>query len=87
MIDDQNATADVSAKLTASVISGLTAPQLMTRRPLFRRWLVAAMLIAQVLCLYLTYSRGSMLGFAVGLGVLALAKYRRLIPIISSGRL
>jgi O-antigen ligase len=38
------------------------------------------MVLIDALCLYLTYSRGSMAGLVVGLGVLALAKYRKLIP-------
>ena len=60
-------------------VSGLTAPQLFADRPLFDRRLVAVMLGAQMLCLYLTYSRSSMMGFAVVLLVLALLRYRRLL--------
>jgi O-antigen ligase len=38
------------------------------------------MVLVDFVCLYLTYSRGSMLGLVAGLGVLAVVKYRRLIP-------
>ena len=62
------------------LVSTLTTAQLFARRPLFRRPLLAAMAGVDVLCLYLTYSRGSMAGFAVGLAALALIRYRRLIP-------
>jgi len=62
------------------LISTLTTAQLFARKPLFRRPILAAMLLVDVLCLYLTYSRGSMAGFAVGLAALALVRYRRLIP-------
>ena len=60
-------------------VSGLTAPQLVAERPLFDRRLVALMLGAEALCLYLTYSRSSMMGFAVVLLLLALLRYRRLL--------
>ena len=60
-------------------VAGLTAPQLFAERPLFNRRLVALMLGAEALCLYLTYSRSSMGGFAVVLLLLALLRYRRLL--------
>jgi len=60
-------------------VSGLTAPQLFAERPLFHRRLVALMLGAEALCLYLTYSRSSMMGFVVILLLLALLRYRRLV--------
>jgi len=62
------------------LVSTLTTAQLFARKPLFRRPILAAMLLVDALCLYLTYSRGSMAGFAVGLGALALVRYRKLIP-------
>ncbi|MDH7487438.1 MAG: O-antigen ligase family protein [Anaerolineae bacterium] len=60
-------------------VAGLTVPQLFAERPLFDRRLVALMLGAEVLCLYLTYSRSSMAGFALVLLLLALLRYRRLL--------
>lgn len=59
--------------------AGFTAPQLVAPRPLFRRWLVAAMFGVEVLCLYLTYSRSAMVGLAVALGLIALLRYRKLL--------
>jgi len=62
------------------LITTLTAAQLFARRPILSRTLLGGMVLVDLLCLYLTYSRGSMLGLAVGLAVLAVAKYRRLVP-------
>ncbi len=64
---------------TLILIATLTASQLFSRRPLLPRIWIAALLAMDVLCLYLTYSRGSMFGLVVGLGVLALIKNRRLL--------
>jgi O-antigen ligase len=66
-------------------VSGLTAPQLFTEKPLFDRRLIAVMLGSEVLCLYLTYSRSSMGGLAVALLLLALLRYRRLVWIGAIG--
>ena len=65
------------------LITTLTAAQLFSRKPLLPRKVVAVMVVADALCLYLTYSRGSMLGLAAGLGLLALIKYRRLLPVMA----
>jgi hypothetical protein len=62
------------------LITTLTTAQLFARRPLFSRPVLLAMVLIDLLCLYLTYSRGSMAGLAVGLGALALIRYRKLIP-------
>jgi hypothetical protein len=62
------------------LITVLTAAQVFARKPLLSRPVLAFMVLVDALCLYLTYSRGSMAGLAAGLGVLALVKYRRLIP-------
>jgi O-antigen ligase len=64
------------------LITTLTAAQLFARKPLLPRSVIAGMILVNALCLYLTYSRGSMAGLAVGVGVLALVKYRKLIPIM-----
>jgi O-antigen ligase len=61
------------------LIIGFTAPQLVTPAPLFRRWLVAAFLGVELLALYLTYSRGSLVGLAVGLLVIGVLRYRKLL--------
>ncbi len=62
------------------LITTLTAAQVFARKPLLARPVLAGMAFVDVLCLYLTYSRGSMAGLAAGLAVLALVKYRKLIP-------
>ena len=61
------------------LFSALLAPQLFAPRPLFRRWLVAAMFGVTVLCLYLTYSRSAMLGLAMAIAFIALLRYRKLL--------
>ncbi len=64
---------------------GLTGPQLGAERPLFRRSLLIVFYLIQLVALFLTFSRGSMLGFAAALGVLALLKYRRLLIFMALG--
>lgn len=64
------------------LIGGLLAPQLFARRPIFKRWIVAGMMGAVALCLYLTYSRAAMLGLAAALGFLAVLRYRKLLLIM-----
>ena len=61
------------------LFAGLTAPQLFTPRPLFRRWMVVVFMGLDVLCLYLTYSRSAMVGLVVALGLIALLRYRKLL--------
>lgn len=67
------------------LFAGLTAPQLFTPRPLFRRWIVATAFGLDVLCLYLTYSRSAMVGLAVALGLVALLRYRKLLVLGLAG--
>ena len=69
------------------LITILTVAQLFARKPLLPRPLVAVMALADALCLYLTYSRGSMAGLVAGLGLLAVVKYRKLIPAMVVGGL
>ncbi len=63
------------------LVAGGLAPQWFARRPLFPRWLTTVMLGTAVLALYLTYSRSALLGLAASLCLLAVLKYRRLIPL------
>ena len=67
------------------LITTLTAAQVFARRPLLPRPLVVIMVAIDGLCLYLTYSRGSMMGLVAGIGLLALIKYRRLVPVMVVG--
>jgi O-antigen ligase len=61
------------------LVIGFTAPQLFSPAPLFRRWIVAGFLGVGVLALYLTYSRGSLVGLAAGLFVIGALRYRKLL--------
>ena len=67
------------------LVTTLTAAQLFARRPLLPRPISAGIVLVNGLCLYLTYSRGSLVGLAAGLGLLAIVKYRKLIPIMIVG--
>ena len=62
------------------MIGALAGPQLVAKRPLFSRWLTWLMTGLIFVALILTFSRSAMFGLASGLGFVALARYRRLIP-------
>ena len=64
------------------ILVGLvTLPQLFVEKPLFpRRWIMV-MVGLDILALYLTISRGAMLGFAAGAVVVGLFRYRKLLVI------
>jgi hypothetical protein len=64
------------------LVGSLTVPQLFTRRPLFNRLLAVPILAVMGLCLVLTFSRGSMFGLGCALALLAVVKYRRLLPVL-----
>jgi len=64
------------------LVGSLTVPQLYTRRPLLKRWLAVPILAAMGLCLVLTFSRGSLVGLGCALVLLAVVKYRRLLPVL-----
>lgn len=64
----------------------MIAPQAFARKPVLRaRWLTFAVLGLVALALFLSYSRASMLAFAIGLGVIAFMRYRRFIPLMLAG--
>jgi hypothetical protein len=65
------------------LVASLTVPQLYTRRPLLKRWLAASILAVMGLCLILTFSRGSLAGLGCALALLAVVKYRRLLPVLA----
>jgi len=59
------------------LVALLTAPQVVSAQPLYpRRWVIG-FLSVDVLALYLTYSRSSLLGLLVGILVIGLLRYRR----------
>lgn len=62
------------------LVAALLAPQLVSGRPLFPRWLTAVLLATALVALYLTYSRSALLGLVSAVALLAVLKYRRLIP-------
>jgi hypothetical protein len=71
---DPNALGGLLVFLTIITVAHLfAAPPIMPRRYL---WLIAAMML---LTLYLTYSRGSLLGVVVGLGLMSLLRFRKLL--------
>ncbi len=61
------------------LVTAVTAPQIAARRPLLPRWLIGMALATEGLCLYLTYSRGSLVGLAAALLLLGVVRYRRLL--------
>ncbi len=62
------------------MIGALTAPQLLTKRPVLPRGWIAGAAGLVFVALILTFSRGALVGLVAGLGFIALARYRRLIP-------
>ncbi|MBI3764308.1 MAG: O-antigen ligase family protein [Chloroflexi bacterium] len=87
--DPENAQRAISTSVDPNVLGGLlamigalAAPQLFANEPLLGRrlrpaWYAAFGIIA--VCLLLTFSRGAMLGLAVGVVGLGVARYRRLL--------
>jgi len=69
------------------LMTALTAPQLFASKPLLPRWLIIIGVAAMFLCLVLTFSRGALLGLAAALFIIALVKYRRLLPVLIVGAL
>ncbi len=67
------------------LVGGVTGPQLASSRPVFPRVWLVVMYILQLVALFLTFSRGAMLGFMAALGVLALVKYPRLLLFMTLG--
>jgi O-antigen ligase len=66
-----------------AMIGALLAPQLLARRPLLgSRVLTIIAFGVVVTCLVLTFSRGAMAALAVGLLVIGLARYRRMILVL-----
>ncbi|MCX6031302.1 MAG: O-antigen ligase family protein [Chloroflexi bacterium] len=63
------------------LVAGLVAPQVVSPQPIFRRRWVAVILGVELLALYLTYSRGSLVGLAAGLLLIGLLRYRKLLLI------
>ncbi|NWF70445.1 MAG: O-antigen ligase family protein [Chloroflexi bacterium] len=71
-----------------AVAAAMFAPQVFARKPVLRyRWLTFGVLGVVTLALILTFSRASALAFAAGIGLIAIARYRRYIPLLLFGAL
>jgi hypothetical protein len=64
------------------VVVAIAAAQLFARRPVLPRIWLAAALGMMGICLFYTYSRASMAGAVVALGIIALLKHRRLLVVL-----
>jgi len=67
------------------LVTGLIVPQLVSPQPLFRRRWVILFFVLDIIALYLTYSRGSLVGLAAGLVVVGLLRYRKLLLVGIAG--
>ena len=66
-----------------AIAAVVIAPQMFAARPVLRyRWLTFGVLALVTLALIVTFSRASMLAMAFGLGVIAVMRYRRFIPVL-----
>lgn len=64
------------------MVGALASTQVFAAKPVLRwRWLGAGVFILIAVALFLSDSRGSFLGLASALGVIAILKYRQLIPV------
>ena len=70
-----------------AVMGALLAPQIVSRAPIVNRRPAIAMAALIAAAILLTVSRGSMLGLAAGLGVVGLARDRRLLLITATAGL
>ncbi len=61
------------------MVGVITLPQLASQEPLFPRKWVMAMVLMDVTALFLTISRGSLVGFLIGLAAIGLMRYRKLL--------
>lgn len=69
-----------------AIAATMIAPQVFAQKPVLRfRWLTLLVLGLVTVALFLTYSRTSMLAFALGLFLIAFMRYRRFIPLMLLG--
>ncbi len=65
------------------MIAALAAPQLITEQPITgKRWHAIPIMLALVICLVLTFSRGSMMAFAAAVVFVAALRYRKLLIVL-----
>jgi O-antigen ligase len=67
------------------LVTGLVVPQLVSPQPLFRRRWMILFFVLDLIALYLTYSRGSLVGLAAGLFIVGLLRYRKLLLVGLAG--
>lgn len=64
------------------IVMAVAAVQLVAKRPVLPRIWIALSFGAMGLCLFLTYSRSSLVGVVAALGLVALLRYRRLLLVL-----
>jgi hypothetical protein len=67
------------------LVTGLVVPQMVSPQPLFRRRWMILFFVLDLIALYLTYSRGSLVGLAAGLLIVGLLRYRKLLLVGLAG--
>ena len=80
----------ISTSVNPNVLGGLlilivtlTTPQLFARQPLIPKKWLAPMLAVMLVCLLLTFSRGSFVAIGASLLMLGVVRYRRLLPLLA----
>ncbi len=63
------------------LVTALTVPQLFAEKPLLPRRLIGVMVGTMLVCMVLTFSRGSLLGLSLALLIIATVRYRPIIAI------
>ena len=63
------------------LVTALTVPQLFAEKPLLPRRLIGVMIGTMLVCMVLTFSRGSLLGLSLALLIIATVRYRPIIAI------
>jgi len=67
-----------------ATIGGLLALQVLSNKPVLgSRWLSLGAFAVVLGCLVLTFSRGAMVGLAIGVGLVAVLRYRRLLLVMA----
>ncbi|MBN1428771.1 MAG: O-antigen ligase family protein [Anaerolineae bacterium] len=68
---------------TLVVVAALAAPQIVTHYPITgKRWHTIPILLALVVCLLLTFSRGAMVAFGAALVFISVLRYRRALLVL-----
>ena len=62
------------------MVGALTGAQVVSKKPLLKRWITVIAFGLILLAVILTFSRGAMVGLIAGLIVIAVARYRKLVP-------